>query len=364
MSAEDSPPPPPAPAADESSRPGAILARHRDSLGYTQGAYAAWLNSELGRRYDKQKISRWEVGAERIPLAVYDLITRPAPGSIQRPKSMVTISVSNQKGGVGKTATAVNIAYHLASRGYRTLLIDADSQSNATMHAGVTFEQQQSLEEAEATLYYSLVRKKPLAGSIAPTDFENLYIVASHISLAAADHELAATSVLKGPVDLRAALKTVRTEFDFAIIDCAPSLNYVTMNALVAADYVLVPVQTEPHALVGLHSLLGTIEQVASGPYNPGVQVLGILPTMFTRTNQNKTSLDELSERYGDCVFPPIPRATLFPEAAGYGRPTLAIDPVGGARDTLGVVREVYARVADTLLAKLDLTEACHGAAY
>jgi len=254
------------------------------------------------------------------------------------------------------------MAYHLAHRGYRTLLIDADSQSNATMHTGVTFEQQQSLEEAEATLYYSLVRKKPLMGAIAPTDFENLFIVASHISLAVADHELAASSVLKGPVDLRIALRAVRTDFDFAVIDCAPSLNYVTMNALVAADYVLVPVQTEPHALVGLHSLLGTIEQVASGPYNPGVQILGILPTMFTRTNQNKTSLEELAERYGDFVFPPIPRATLFPEAAGFGRPTLAIEPSAGARDTLGAVRDVYARIADTLLGKLDLKDARHGA--
>ena len=320
---------------------GIVVSTHREAIGLTQGAYAAWLNTQLGRKYDKQRVSRWELGAERIPQAVRELID--GPPEIRRPKAMITIAVANQKGGVGKTATAVNVAYSLARAGYRTLLIDADSQSNATMHVGIRGGALHALEQSGRTLFHTLVNDRPLSEIIGPTGVEGLFLAAAHISLAGAETQLADPA--KGTLVLKEHIREVRSSFDFAVIDCAPSLSYITANALTAADYVLIPVQTDPMPLVALHHLMGTIGALQRRA-NYDLKVLGILPTMYSaRNTQDRESLEELKRDYGRNfpVFPPIPRSTVYPQSSGSGRPTLSSD---------GVVpgREVYAEIVNHLL--------------
>ena len=334
---------------------GDVVASHRASLGLSQPDYANYINNKLGRKYDKTKISKWESGAKATPPEVLALIVEPpAPPTLLQIPSMISIAVANQKGGVGKTVTAVNLAYALSAIGYRVLLVDADPQANASLLAGFSADELDRLEDEKKTLYYGLVdadSKVEFSDIIVKSPFPNLSVTPSYISLASGDTTL--PFVKNGDRVLRQAMATVRQDYDFAIIDCAPSVGYLTTNALVAANYVLIPVQTEPHPLNGIRWLFHSLQPIQSRP-NPDLKVLGILPTMYSsRNTQDRDSLGELTSMYGShfTIFPPIPRSTVYAQGAGFGRPSLSIDmPIPG--------REVFAIIIDTLHADIakDLT--------
>lgn len=294
----------------------------REGRGQGQAEFAAYLNEKLVRKYDRHRLSKWETGAERIPQAVVDLLYAEIGNDRQRHARV--IAVGNQKGGVGKTATAVNLAYLLSAGGAKVLLIDADSQSNGTFHVGFTPKEVNVLEESHKTLYEALVKDTPLPSLILETAYPRLYVVPASISLADADGELA--SPTRGITVLREQIDRVRTDFDYIIIDCAPNLSFVTSNAFVAADYILIPVQTEPFPLIGLKRLLGTVTLLQRRA-NPDLKVLGILPTMYqSRLTQDKESLADVKSAFGAQfrIFTPVPRATVYAQSAGYRLPTLA----------------------------------------
>ncbi|PWC40190.1 chromosome partitioning protein [Azospirillum sp. TSO22-1] len=317
--------------------------RHlRERRGENQTQFAEWLNAQLGRSYTKAKISRWESGAERIPQQVLDVLAGET--AEDRPRSAVFLAVANQKGGVGKTATAVNLAYALTEGGGRVLLIDCDSQSNATVHVGIGNAAIVELEQRRKTLYFVLRSDEPLSSVIVPTGERGLDLVPAGLSLADADVELAADST--GGLVLREKLDEVHGTYDFVVMDCAPNLGLVTANALSASELVIVPVQTEALSLLGVKRLVDTITRIRRR-VNPGLRIAGIIPTMYNdRLTQDRATLHELRESYAAHVpvFAPIPRATVYGKAAAAGMITLAGDPSApGAETFREVARQIRA---------------------
>lgn len=314
----------------------------RERRGENQTQFAEWLNAQLGRSYTKARISRWESGAERIPQQLVDFLARHKAD--ERPRAATYLAVANQKGGVGKTATAVNLAYALTEGGARVLLIDCDSQSNATVHVGIGNAAIVALEQQRKTLYYVLRSEEPLTSVIMPTAERGLDLAPAGLSLADADVELAADST--GGLILREKLDEVRHVYDFVVMDCAPNLGLVTANALSAAELVVVPVQTEALALLGVKRLVDTIGRIRRR-VNPGLRIAGIIPTMYNdRLTQDRATLQELMESYADQVpvFDPIPRATVYGKAAAAGMITLAGDPKApGAETFREVARQIRA---------------------
>ncbi|MBP2299747.1 AAA family ATPase [Azospirillum picis] len=329
----------------------------RERRGENQTQFADWLNGQLGRSYTKAKISRWESGAERIPQQLVDFLAGQTAGQppAGRPRSATFLAVANQKGGVGKTATAVNLAYALTEGGSRVLLIDCDSQSNATVHVGIGNAAIVALEQQRKTLYYVLRSEEPLTSVIMPTDERGLDLAPAGLSLADADVELAADST--GGLVLREKLDEVRQTYDFVVMDCAPNLGLVTANALSAAELVVVPVQTEALALLGVKRLVDTIGRIRRR-VNPALRIAGIIPTMYNdRLTQDRATLQELRESYADQVpvFPPIPRATVYSKAAAAGMITLAGDPKAPGAET-------FREVARQIRAYAQRREATHAA--
>ncbi len=326
---------------NHSPRAGEIISAHRQHLGLTQGAFASLLNRELGRKYDRQQISRWEIGAERIPLAVSEFVTSRAAEF--KPSAMFTLTIANQKGGVGKTSLAVNTAYTLARMGYKTLLVDLDSQANATMLMGIAGDDLSILGERRQYIGEVLIGRKALDDVLISTDYENLSLAPSHIMLALAEDKLKASMGNDAPLALRKALAGVKERFDFCVVDCAPSLSLLTVCGLIAGNRVLIPVLTEPHALAAVYYLLRTVESARMT--NPSLEVLGIVPTMFMgRNSQDLETLKILSEQYGQFFqFPPIPRSTVWSQGPAIGRPTLSFDHLAPGR-------EVYTAIAQKLI--------------
>ena len=191
----------------------ATVAAHRAKLGMTQQEYANLLNGNLKRRYDRTKVSGWESGGVKVPAAVLDLIIELSQSDIRRPSRMITVAVANQKGGVGKTAVAVNLAYSLAHMGYRTLLADADPQSNATYHVGMTADELVKRDADGLTLYHAISQGADLASVIAPTFFDNLSLVPADISLSNANIDLIVNAI-KGTSVLRKRLASVEGTYD------------------------------------------------------------------------------------------------------------------------------------------------------
>ena len=253
-------------------------------------------------------------------------------------KQAVVIAVTNQKGGVGKTTSAVNVAYYLAKSGKRVLLVDLDPQGNATSGLGI------DKSDLATTTSEVLLRTASLTEAIMATEHKNLSIVPTTSHLANVEVELAGAQ--HKFTRLKSALESV-DGYDFIIIDSPPSLSLLTVNALIAAKYVLLPVQAEFYALEGLGQLLETMKLVRKG-MNPGLELLGVLPTMMdTRTTLSNQVHEEIKKHFADKVFKTtIPRNIRLAEAPSHGVPIGAYDRWSkGARAYKAVAKEVTERV-------------------
>jgi chromosome partitioning protein len=252
--------------------------------------------------------------------------------------SMGTVyAIANQKGGVGKTTTAVNLAACVAEAGYEALLVDVDPQCNATVGLGVA-------KDRERTVYEVLIDSAPLAVAIVPTDVEHLSLAPAGPDLAGATVEL--PRIAGSEVRLREALAPVRDEYAFVFLDCPPSLGPLTINALVAADRVIVPVQSEYFALEGLAGLLDTLGLVQR-ELNPKLTIGGMLLTMHDgRTRLAQDVEREIREHFPEQVFATvIPRNVRVSEAPSFGKPVIHHDPhCSGADAYFELAKEVAAR--------------------
>ncbi len=229
------------------------------------------------------------------------------------------IAISNQKGGVGKTTTAINLAASLAAAEMRTLLIDLDSQGNATSGMGVR------REAYENSTYHSLAFGEPLTSILLPTDMESMYLAPSSRELVGLTLELAQVDGRERR--LRELLRPIADEYDFILIDCPPSMDLLTVNALVAADSVLIPIQCEYFALEGISELVETIRQIRR-QRNPDLEIEGVLVTMFDeRTNLAQQVHADLASFFGPKLFTTkIPRNIRLGEAPSHGQPILLYD--------------------------------------
>src|SRR5256885_2840575 len=232
---------------------------------------------------------------------------------------MKTIAVANQKGGVGKTTTAVNLAAIIASWGHRVLLVDTDPQGNATSGIGV---QRGSFRK---TLYHSLILDEPLSAVILPTSTASLDVVPANKDLAGAEIEL--VDMEQRQFRLKRAPASVEANYDYIIIDCPPSLGVLTLNALTAARSLLVPIQCEYYALEGVTELFDTLARIRR-LHNPGLMIEGLLLTMYDeRTNLSAAVASDLRDFYGLQVFQAvIPRNVRLAEAPSYGKPIISYD--------------------------------------
>jgi chromosome partitioning protein len=249
-----------------------------------------------------------------------------------------TVAVANQKGGVGKTTTSVNLAACLADEGCRTLMVDMDPQGNATSGLGV------DRDALELSTYNALMGDASLDEVIVDTNVDNLSLVASTTDLAGAEIEL--VNHPRREFQLKETLEGLEEEFDFIIVDCPPSLGLLTVNALAAANTVLVPIQAEYYALEGVGMLNQTIELIQDY-LNPTLTWEGVLLTMYDgRTNLSEQVADEVENVFGDLVFDTmIPRNVRLSEAPSYGQPIIRYDDASrGAKTYRRLTREFLDR--------------------
>jgi chromosome partitioning protein len=245
----------------------------------------------------------------------------PAPPmGLRRPTPRI-VAVANQKGGVGKTTTAVNVAAALAALGYRILLVDLDPQGNAGTGVGL------NVRELDQSIYDVLLHDVPMADCVHPTEVDNLFVVPSTQDLAGAEIEL--VPAFSREHRLRTAVATLGDAYDFIFIDCPPSLGLLTVNAFTAATEVMVPIQCEYYALEGLGQLMGNVDLVRRN-LNPTLEVSAIVLVMYdSRTRLAAQVVDEVRAHFGDRVCRTVvPRSVRLSEAPSYGQPVTVFDPL------------------------------------
>ena len=245
------------------------------------------------------------------------------------------IAIANQKGGVGKTTTSVNLGACLARAGQKVLLIDTDAQGNATSGIGVR------KHNIENDVYDVIVSELPIREAIMPTYIDNLDVVPATIQLAGAEIEL--TAQMAREKKLYDAVQDVKEEYDFILIDCPPSLGLLTINAFTASDSILIPVQSEYYALEGLSQLMNTI-QLVQKHFNPDLQIEGVLMTMLdARTNLGNQVVEEVKKFFKEKVYKTvIPRNVRLSEAPSHGMSIIDYDPRSrGAEEYEALAKEV-----------------------
>ena len=248
-------------------------------------------------------------------------------------------SLSNQKGGVGKTTTAVNLGFALAKIGKKTLICDIDPQGNATTGVGVEH------TDRKHDSYKLMIGQSNLESAIVQTPYQNLFVVPSTVDLAGAEIEL--VDMQHREAKLKEGLRPAKDMFDFVLIDCPPSLGLLTVNSLVAADQLFIPIQSEYYALEGVTQLLSTFQLIRK-TLNPALSIFGVLLTMYDeRTTLSRAVANEIKQHFGDVLFNTIiPRNVRISEAPSHGKPISVYDPTSkGAIAYEQLAQEVVERV-------------------